>query len=227
MHDSRLEAKMQRVYRTLEDMVRPAHTALLIIDMQRDYCGDARVALGLDPTPQRQATPVIEDLVRAGRAAGVLPIFVQNVLSGDGSTHSGVAIANELHVWNSFGVSDEASDGSGFVDGIGYQPNDIVVTKRRNSAFFGTDLDLVLRSNAIQTVVLVGQATFACVDTTARDALCHDYYVTVVEDAVATVAEEREFHEASLHVLRHFLPVRGVVRSTELHAVWSKVHAAV
>jgi nicotinamidase-related amidase len=211
---------MQRVYQNLADMVDPAHTALLIIDMQRDYCGDARVALGLDPTPQRRAAPVIEQLVDVARRVGVLPIFVQNVLSGDGLTHSGVAIANELHVWHSFGISAGAAAGSEFIDGIGYRPGDPVVVKRRNSAFHGTDLDLLLRSNAIDTVVLTGQATFACVDTTARDALCHDYYVVVVEDGVATVAEERALHDATLTVLRHFLPVQGVATSSEIRAVW-------
>jgi nicotinamidase-related amidase len=58
------------------------------------------------------------------------------------------------------------------------------------------------------------------VETTARDALCHDYYVTVVEDAVATVRQELEYHNASLYVLRHFLPVCGVTTSEEILGLW-------
>jgi nicotinamidase-related amidase len=74
--------------------------------------------------------------------------------------------------------------------------------------------------------VITGQSTFACVDTTARDALCHDYYVVVVEDAVASVAEQWEYHLASLKVLRQFLPVRGVATAAEIEAVWENAMAS-
>jgi nicotinamidase-related amidase len=211
----------KNVYRTLQEMVDPAHTALLIVDMQKEYIGEGRRKLGLDPTPQQEAAKVIGGLVTVARRRGVLPIFIKNVVSPGGYTLSGVAIANELHVWGAYGVSTEGSEGSQFVEEINYQPGDLIVTKNRNSAFYGTNLDLILRSSAIQTVVVTGQATFACVETTARDALCHDFYVTVVEDAVATVREELNYHQASLQGLRHFLPVCGVATSQEITTLWN------
>jgi len=216
--DSRLSNKP--VYRNLQEMIKPAHTSLLIIDMQEEYCGQGRRELGLDPTPQHVAAKVIGRLVVAARHVGVLPVFIKNDISARGYTHSGVAIANEIHVFGRYGVSTEDTPGSEFLLEIGFKPDDIVVRKNRNSSFHATNLDLVLRSNGVQTVVITGQATFACVDTTARDALCHDYYVVVVEDAVATVAEELEYHTASLSVLRHFLPVCGVASSDQLLALW-------
>jgi len=215
-----LDRKMEAVFLSLGDIVRPSHTALLVIDMQREYCFEAPKRLGRHSALHRAVIPVIAGLVEAGRRVGVLPIYVQGTLAADGHTHSGVAIANQIHVWGSYGVSVDYSAGSEFVEGIGYLPTDIVVKKHRNSAFYGTDLDLILRSNGIHTVVIAGQSTFACVDTTARDALCHDYYVVVVEDAVATVEEEVEYHKASLRVLRHFLPVQGVATAGEILAVW-------
>jgi nicotinamidase-related amidase len=218
-----LSAKTKAVYSTLEQMIEPTHTALLVVDMQNDYCGEPAARRGLSTAPQRAAVPIIHDLVQCARHSGVLPIFIRGMLDRRGFTHSGVAIANQIHVWGVYGVSPSDGDGSEFMEGIGYEASDLVVNKTRNSAFLGTNLDMLLRCNGIDTVVLVGQSTFACVDTTARDALCHDYYVVVVEDGVASVAEQWEYHEASLKVLRQFLPVRGVATSREIRAVWEPV----
>jgi nicotinamidase-related amidase len=216
------ERKMESVYMSLDEMIRPSHTAILVIDMQEDYCFVAPRRLGLNSAPLFDIIPVIGHLVACARMVGALPIFVQGTLAADGHTHSGVAIANQIHVWGTYGVSADTAPGRDFVDGIGYLPKDIVVMKRRNSAFYGTELDLVLRCNGIQTVVISGKSTFACVDTTARDALCHDYYVVVVRDAVGTVEEDIEYHEASLKVLQHFLPVQGVATSTEILSIWQR-----
>jgi ureidoacrylate peracid hydrolase len=57
-----------------------------------------------------------------------------------------------------------------------------IVTKHRYDAFLNTDLDLILRANRVDTVVLCGVATNVCVETTARAAFVRDYYVVVAED---------------------------------------------
>ena len=64
-------------------------------------------------------------------------------------------------------------------------PARLVVTKHRSSAFRGTDLDLLLRSRGIETVVVIGEQTPGCVEATFRDAAYHDYYNVLVEDCVA------------------------------------------
>ena len=75
----------------------------------------------------------------------------------------------------------------------------MVISKGRSSSFIGTGLDMFLRSNRIETVVIAGMATHACVESTARDAGFFDYYVVVVEDAVADYRED--LHRASLLTL--------------------------
>src|ERR1700761_1063829 len=61
-------------------------------------------------------------------------------------------------------------------------PDDVVIAKRRYSCFFATDLDLLLRSLRVETVVLVGELTDVCVHYTFADAHQRDYFARVVED---------------------------------------------
>ena len=68
--------------------------------------------------------------------------------------------------------------------------------KYRSSGFWGTNLDMILRSNSIKTVVVGGCTTEGCVESTARDAMFNDYYVVIPEDCVAS--DDRAQHEASL-----------------------------
>jgi nicotinamidase-related amidase len=65
------------------------------------------------------------------------------------------------------------------------QPDDVVVTKRRVSAFAGTDLDVILRANGIDTLVLAGIATSGVVLSTVRHAADADYRLVVVADCCA------------------------------------------
>jgi nicotinamidase-related amidase len=76
---------------------------------------------------------------------------------------------------------------------------ELVVPKWRSSGFWGTNLDLLLRSNGIESLVVCGCTTEGCVESTARDALFNDYYVVVVSDGVAS--DDRAQHEASLMLM--------------------------
>jgi ureidoacrylate peracid hydrolase len=93
---------------------------------------------------------------------------------------------------------------------------DITISKHRYSAFHNTDLDLVLRSHGIRTVVLTGVLTNVCVETTAREAFVRDYYVVLVEDGTASC--QPEDHAMTLRNIERFF---GVVSSTQaLEAIW-------
>jgi nicotinamidase-related amidase len=70
------------------------------------------------------------------------------------------------------------------------QPGDIVVTKRRISAFTGSDLEVVLRAQAINEIVLTGIATSGVVLSTLREAADKDYVITVLSDCCADGDEE-------------------------------------
>jgi nicotinamidase-related amidase len=96
-----------------------------------------------------------------------------------------------------------------------------VIVKRRPSAFHRTELELVLRAMGVRTVVIIGEQTPGCIDSTARDAVNFDFYCVVVEDCVA--AFNPKLHEASIAVLRSRL---DVATSAEVVSSWRSASGA-
>src|SRR5581483_4570439 len=104
--------------------------------------------------------------------------------------------------------------------GLAPLTGDLVVTKNRSSAFIGTNLDLLLRSNHILTTVVTGTVTNGCVNSTARGAMLHDYNVVVVRDCVAS--SDRTLHDATLLLLERQLELPdSVVPAQQIIDVWS------
>jgi len=95
------------------------------------------------------------------------------------------------------------------------QSNDIVLEKRRFSAFFKTDLDQTLRTMNVDTVLVGGINTHVCVLATAFDAICHDFYTIILEDLSA--AFKREIHENILNAYRNsaIYPIFRVMTSKD------------
>jgi len=91
--------------------------------------------------------------------------------------------------------------GTRVIDELSPEPGDLVVHKRRFSAFFRTDLDITLKEWGVDTVVLGGVATEVCILTTAYDAVCHNFEVIVLEDCCAS--RFRENHEKVISLLRN------------------------
>jgi nicotinamidase-related amidase len=85
-------------------------------------------------------------------------------------------------------------------------PNEVVVVKHRVSAFFGTDLDMILRANEIDTLILMGIATSGVVLSTALDASDKDYRIFVVSDCCADL--DPELHSC---LIERFFPKRATV----------------
>lgn len=83
----------------------------------------------------------------------------------------------------------------------GFLPTDIHIRKRRYSAFFGTDFEIMLRGLGVDTLLLCGGLTDVCVHYTFVDGHQHDYFCRVIEDCVAGSSEEA--HEASLRAMEY------------------------
>lgn len=93
---------------------------------------------------------------------------------------------------------------------LGPEPNDIVVTKHRISAFTGTDLEMILRAHDTSTLVMFGIATSGVVLSTLLDACDADYQPVVVTDCCAD--RDPELHET---LVKKFFPMRGEVITAE------------
>ena len=82
---------------------------------------------------------------------------------------------------------------------------DMIVVKHRVSAFYGTDLEVILRANKIEHLIICGVATNNAVELTAREAHDRDYKVTIASDATETLNDHEQ--QASLNFLRKIATV--------------------
>ena len=202
----------------------PSHAALVVIDVQNDFCSPAGslALLGFDTGAAQEMIPRLRELIEAARHAG-LPVFFVRTLHdestdspqwlgrvGDGPGTKRTGLTCRSGTW-----------GSGFFE-ILPEPGDQVITKNRFSAFVGTNLDLLLRSRGVRSLLLTGVTTETCVESTLRDGLFRDYYVSLVEDCAASYSTE--FHAASVNIIaKNFGTVVG---SRQLLQFWQQDRAA-
>jgi nicotinamidase-related amidase len=220
-----IEIEGKEVFTTLAELVDPRHTALVVVDMQRDFCipGGAFDKLGVDISMYPPMIPRLARLIEGARAAAVPVIYIlMTVLAGRRSESPAQIRFNlRLHL-GSAGVVEplsytpDGSTGQEVIPELAPQDGDLIVKKYRSSAFWGTNLDMLLRSNGIKSIVVSGCTTEGCVESTARDGLFADYYVVIAEDCVAS--DDREQHEASLLLMRHRFDLAS---SAEVLSEWS------
>lgn len=166
--------------------------AVLVIDMVRDFTD---MENGKVPNEDAgKIVPAIDAFVNQARAAGARIIWVID-------THRAGKPDWELEH-----VRDHCTEGTPGVElAPPLEPNDAdyVIRKRRFSAFMGTDLDMILRDNHIDTVFLAGTKTNVCIRATAQDAFSYNYYVVVPLECVAT--DKPHLHEANLEDIGKYM----------------------
>jgi nicotinamidase-related amidase len=219
-----IEIDGKQVFTELSELVDPAHTALLIVDMQRDFCcPDGN--LGRNGVDLSMYPPVIErvgELIESARQSGVLPVFIQMTVLPGRISDSPAQIRFHLRLYDGHHGEAEplpyvldGSEGQQFVPGLEPLDGELVVKKYRSSSFWGTNLGLLLRSNGIKSVVVCGCTTEGCVESTARDAMFSDYYVVIATDAVGS--DDRDQHDASMYLMaRRF----DLATSDALRKIW-------
>lgn len=184
----------------------PRHTALLIIDMQRDFVD---IGAPIACAGALDIVPAIRQLAHAAREAGMPVIYTQ-----ESHRRQKVDFGLELE----YGETEhcvEGTPGVDIIDSLAPLPSDYVLVKRRYSGFFATDLDLLLKGLGVHTLILTGVATDVCVRATAQDGLQFDYRVLVPQECVAGTTADR--HAAALehigYVLGRVLPLAAVLKS--------------
>ena len=200
--------------------IAPEHSALIIIDMQKDFCAEGFGAhrAGRDLSMARAAIPQIARLLDGARGAGATIAHVGFATEPDHGSDSGPWLAQRRR--STFSAEDlciTGSDGAAFVDELAPRQGELIVAKRRYSAFTGTDLDLLLRARGVRSVICCGVSTNVCVETTARAAFEHDYYVMVPPDACGSW--DRVLHEGTLANINHRFGLTPMI--DEILAVWA------
>jgi len=214
----------KNVLTELEELVDPAHTALIVIDMQRDFIEPDGLfgSLGIDLSMYAESRPRLASLLGAARKAGTTVMHLQNTALPDRKSDSPAQIRFNLRMHKDARRNQPpllytipGTPGHEFAPDFAPLENELVVRKYRSSGFWGTNLNMLLRSNGIKTVVVGGCTTEGCVESTARDAMFNDFYVVIAQDCVAS--DDRAQHEASLLLMRHRF---DMALGDEIQRIW-------
>ena len=186
----------------------PKTTALLIIDMQRDFVmpGGFGEALGNDVTPLQATIAPTKRVLEAARKKGMLVIHTREghrpdltdcpptkLVRGRGKTRIGdagpmgrILVRGEI--------------GHDIVPELYPAPGEPVIDKPGKGAFYATDLELILRDRAIKTLIVCGVTTEVCVNTSVREANDRGYECVVLSDCVGSYFPE--FQKAALAMIK-------------------------
>jgi ureidoacrylate peracid hydrolase len=186
----------------------PSETAVIAVDLQNDFGakGGYVDSFGVPLDGARATIEPIGRVLAAARAAGMPVVYTKveysrdlsNVGAADSPTRARLGLGDGDFLiegtWNTDIVSELAPE-----------PGDLIVSKRRYSGFYETDLDELLRARGITSLVFVGWTTSVCVESTVRDASFRDYACVVLADCTAETigrSQVRTNHEASLYVIQ-------------------------
>ena len=199
---------------TLADKVNPVLTALLIIDMQKDFCceGGTFDRRGFDTKPARELVPRLNLFLEKVRKILTWIVHIKMTKIVELRSEANAEHYSRLGIKR---VHDPSY--SEFFEIVPLE-NEIVIPKYTYSAFFSTYLDQYLRAHCITTLVLTGIATNVCVEAAARDAFMRDYHVVVPRDLTEGTSPDAK--EASLKNIDLFFG--EVTESPVLLSCWGE-----
>jgi ureidoacrylate peracid hydrolase len=212
---------------TLKQKVDPKNAALIVVDMQNDFAatGGAMDREGFNVKMSQEMVPRLVQFIDEARKAKIPIIYIQNVYNSDQNWYlSEVWLEQATRKRNGSYIQRpvcvKGTWGWDFYGGIKPLPSEVVVTKHRFSAFIDTDLDLILRSKKIETLIMTGIATNVCVETTARMGFLKDYYIVFVSDCCA--AYKQHLHETTLENIESLFG--QVVTAQEVVECWKEMY---
>jgi nicotinamidase-related amidase len=192
---------------SLKDL-HPARTALLVIDMQRDFCalGGYADQAGMDVSRLRAPIPAIQALLDRARSLGMLVLHTREGHRPDlsdlpepkrrraeatGAPIGSAGPLGRLLVRGEFGHD--------LIDELQPRAGEPVIDKPGYSAFAYTDLELILRRRGIERVILTGVTTEVCVSSTLRQAIDLGFDCVSISDACAS--SDPQLHAAALAMI--------------------------
>lgn len=185
----------------------PAATALVVIDMQRDFLepGGFGEMLGNDVSLLARVVAPLVTVLGAARAAGMTVIHTREGHRPDladcppskrARGRLGVRIGDPGPMGR---ILVRGERGHAIIPPLSPLPDEVVVDKPGKGAFHATDLDLILRSRGITALLVTGVTTEVCVQTTVREANDRGYECLVLEDCTGSYSPA--LHEAALRMV--------------------------
>ena len=171
--------------------------ALIVIDIQASTFIDASEVRSIDNMPgYKDRMLLARKAIDAARATNIPVIFIQEV-----HHPSMVDFGRELDGDEDIHCLEDNPKTAIATEQIDFRPDDFLIRKRRYSAFFGTDFEILLKGLKIDTLLLVGGLTDVCVHYTFVDGHQNDYFCRVIEDCVA--GSSLDAHDASLKAMEY------------------------
>lgn len=171
--------------------------ALVVVDIQKGTFIDESEVRAIDNMPgYRERMAKARAAVDKAHDRGVPVIFIQEVHRRDM-----VDFGRELDGSEDVHCLEGAAKTEIAKEEIGFREGDYVVPKRRYSAFFGTDFEILLRGLKVDTLLLCGGLTDVCVHYTFVDAHQSDYFCRVIEDCVA--GSSHDAHDSALRAMEY------------------------
>jgi nicotinamidase-related amidase len=200
------------IYSTIQEIVDPAHTALVVWDVQKmlvDFIFN-----------KEEFINNINLLIESARRTKV-PIFYTSVemLPTKYESSARLYTYNKLfsRMQQQQRPQQSRSENMDLSPAVDRKEGEMVITKHTASIFIGTDFERMVRNADITTIIFTGIATELGVESSARDALNRDFYPLVVSDAVSS--SDKDAHTRSLQNMENFLTVVSI---NEIMDIWSK-----
>ena len=179
-------------------------TALIIIDMQRDFCevGGFGEALGNDVTPTKSIIPTVKKILDLARDKDM---FIIHTREGHRADMSDVVKAKKRRssaigeVGPMGRILIRGEYGHGIVKELTPINGEVILDKPGKGAFYQTDLQLILENKGIESLIVCGVTTHVCVHSTIREANDRGYECLMIEDGTATFDPRDQ--EASIRMI--------------------------
>ncbi|NAS32003.1 isochorismatase family protein [Flavobacteriaceae bacterium R38] len=181
-----------------------SRTALVLIETQNDFLSPEGKLNSLvkDVVDGNNFKQNVNEAIAAARQAGI-PVYFVPIQFSKNHVEVGNSPYGILKVVKDHNAFEKGTWGAQLYDEIDVQEEDIIVEGKSSiSAFSGTDLDHILRSNGVDKVILGGFLSHVCVNATMTDAYDKGYKVVTLTDAVATAGED-----AQKQVIDHIYPM--------------------
>ena len=199
------------IYSTIQEIVNPAHTALVVWDVQKmlvDFIFN-----------KEEFINNINLLIESARRTKI-PIFYTSVEMLPTKYESSA----RLYTYNKLFArmqqqrpQQSRSENMDLSPAVDRKEGEMVITKHTASIFIGTDFERMVRNADITTIIFTGIATELVSESSARDALNRDFYPLIVSDAVSS--SDKDAHTRSLQNMENFLTVVSI---NEIMDIWSK-----
>ena len=192
--------------------VAPERSALIIIDMQKDYCaeGGAFHRMGYDIEPAKALAARLNGFLNQARKV------IKNVVHFKMTKIDFLGSPAALEQYKRLGINRQYDPAFSEFYEVVPKEGEVVIPKYRHSAFVSTYFDQFLRIRQIETLILTGLATNVCVESTARDGFARDYHIVILEDLTEGTSPEAK--KWSLNNINSFFG--EIVQSQDLLKCW-------